>query len=510
MKQMPPDPDWAFVPSEDWTMESTKGGVVSGIYKFREFGEDGQTRWTMGRGEDADIEVSHPSCSRLHCIVTFAASGPRILDLGSTHGTKVCGKKIPRGEWIELSDGMWCSLGEGERRYVFSGPREEEEEEEEEEEILPPARTQQSSILESKSEGDIELAKVLKRTAEKNLHHQSQPTTSRPTSKKALERNEKMARKKSKLQNLTIESDRIEAKRAEDGGLSKGQEEQLMRNEEKMTNLRLEIEIAEAEIEGSNQESNGGRKKKRGSVENNWDVDGDDDSSFYDRTITSSTKADNEPAHTFASLFSKRKALLEKSTKAKRVQEKLQNKFISKEGEWKGFKKEEGDPLEIFMMEEAVKEASRGVAEAEAQVASAKNELVDVEKLLDIADSKWRTRLLPEAGAAAAAMAAKITRTAKTSAIKTKIMGPPPGAPKPTGPPPSKKLKVSAMPPPPPPVIANKLMPPPPPPMVAMKYPKSVPNSKTEATKQIETWQAPAGQTGDGKTKLNEKFAGRY
>lgn len=60
---------------------------------------------TVGRVEDNNIEISHPSVSSRHAQFTKDDSDYILRDLGSTNGTRVNGREAAEGEDIKLSDG---------------------------------------------------------------------------------------------------------------------------------------------------------------------------------------------------------------------------------------------------------------------------------------------------------------------------------------------------------------------------------------------------------------------
>ncbi len=65
---------------------------------------------TVGRGDDADVHIAHPSMSRLHARLEM---GPpvRWTDLGSFNGTWVDGRRLGQGERAELPHGAVAELG---------------------------------------------------------------------------------------------------------------------------------------------------------------------------------------------------------------------------------------------------------------------------------------------------------------------------------------------------------------------------------------------------------------
>ena len=68
---------------------------------------------TIGRGSEADLRISDPGISRLHAQIRVSGSGPNqqidIVDLGSTNGITVNGRKVQRS-----------ALGEGSRIEIGS------------------------------------------------------------------------------------------------------------------------------------------------------------------------------------------------------------------------------------------------------------------------------------------------------------------------------------------------------------------------------------------------------
>jgi pSer/pThr/pTyr-binding forkhead associated (FHA) protein len=61
----------------------------------------------IGRGADADIQISDTGASRLHCAIVLG-SQVIVRDLGSTNGTTVDGKRITEAQ---LSNGSIIKLG---------------------------------------------------------------------------------------------------------------------------------------------------------------------------------------------------------------------------------------------------------------------------------------------------------------------------------------------------------------------------------------------------------------
>lgn len=75
--------------------------------------------YVFGRSDTATVTVAHPSLSRQHAAVVHLKSGPAVMDLGSTAGTCVNGKKIKAKVPIPLKKGYYFTLGKSTRRYYI-------------------------------------------------------------------------------------------------------------------------------------------------------------------------------------------------------------------------------------------------------------------------------------------------------------------------------------------------------------------------------------------------------
>ncbi len=69
----------------------------------------------IGRSKDCDIQVSDPNVSRRHAEVRRDGSSYTVVDLDSTNGIEVDGKRVKR---LELQDGSRFTIGSTE--IVFS------------------------------------------------------------------------------------------------------------------------------------------------------------------------------------------------------------------------------------------------------------------------------------------------------------------------------------------------------------------------------------------------------
>ena len=72
----------------------------------------------LGRGADADVRLPDTGVSRLHAEVRLEPDAPWVVDLGSTNGTTVNGRRISRAP---LSDGDRIGLGPAALVYRAGG-----------------------------------------------------------------------------------------------------------------------------------------------------------------------------------------------------------------------------------------------------------------------------------------------------------------------------------------------------------------------------------------------------
>ncbi len=73
----------------------------------------------------ADIPLAHLSCSLQHAVVQYRClredgeATPCLLDLQSTHGTKLNGQQLEAARYYELRPGDLISFGRSSREYVL-------------------------------------------------------------------------------------------------------------------------------------------------------------------------------------------------------------------------------------------------------------------------------------------------------------------------------------------------------------------------------------------------------
>ncbi|GAX09482.1 hypothetical protein FisN_6Lh138 [Fistulifera solaris] len=240
----PQAPPWAVTPSDEtWSLTEIKQGVTIAQHALH------RPCTFLGRAEDCvQIPVAHESCSRLHARLAFDLSGTLWLrDLGSTHGTfcnkrklppEACGseesnRSTPGARGIVVSPGDVLQFGASTRLYCVEGPADYTRKQK----LTWVAKTPpmlKNVDMRDESEptvrGRQQLVQEEEETPEKYRHEYDQL--------KAL---------RMKLANIRQESERIQQKGYD--GLTAGQEQQLQRNSQRITELQEKIEEKQRELD---------------------------------------------------------------------------------------------------------------------------------------------------------------------------------------------------------------------------------------------------------------------
>jgi smad nuclear-interacting protein 1 len=137
------EPSEARVPDQHWRMYIMKEGkeIEKPILLYN------QKAYRFGRDRDInDIPTDHPSCSKQHAAICFRSVKPNknddrarflmienteriikpfLIDLSSTHGTLLNGKKIDDLRYVELRSGDAIGIGHSTREYILINEDEE-------------------------------------------------------------------------------------------------------------------------------------------------------------------------------------------------------------------------------------------------------------------------------------------------------------------------------------------------------------------------------------------------
>lgn len=320
-----------------------------------------------------------------------------------------------------------------------------------------------------------------------------------------------------KRENLDTESARIRAK-ADMAELTEGQERQLERNDTRQQQIQTQIEEAEdtlwAKVFGQADRQRARRQKEQNNLHDDDDDEVDD---FYDQTTSDDQRESSaSEEQTEESLLEQWDALcLQRRT----IQQQLQSAHAAVQTARDRLAAAE----EKFFAQNDLGITIDAHQRVESKLQSVDGRLDGVEKLMHIVNPKRklkeRTAVVDKPSHQTSSIpsipspTSEHTKDPQQSEVTAaqKVVVPPPTM----LPPPPKRSKTTPETPPP-----SFMLPPPPrkrPVPGAVIGPSKQPADEmpTEgrsgaSSGSFDTWQAPSDQDGSGRTKLNEKFGGRY
>ncbi|EEY70403.1 uncharacterized protein PITG_05814 [Phytophthora infestans T30-4] len=300
-------------------LEVIKGGMVVEILQLPR--SDGSSYVVAGRMETVcDLALAHPSISRTHAALQFDEQGALFLyDIHSTHGCFVNKKRVQADVYVRLHIGDVLGFGESTRLYAVCGPPEllpaeyeslnlakfreklEKKREKKQEEngaswgFGEDAEEEESDEEDEPAKDQAELPDYLR-----NLKEEDQPYRSSVSQSQVNEKDQKLYQQLQtrirKMENLKLEKSRILAKQNQLEGLSEGQQRTLERNDQRIEALVKEIDGLEARIHAKNDQriktgsaSRSSVRKKRNISEELYGYNSDEDD-FYDRTKANQQK----------------------------------------------------------------------------------------------------------------------------------------------------------------------------------------------------------------------------
>lgn len=114
-------PNWSGMPAEGYSLEILKNGVVIDNYDLTV-----KPFYLVGRLEQADLHLDHPSVSRCHAIIQYRAKsneksppGFYIYDLESTHGTFLNKQPLRPRQYVRLHVGHVIKFGGSTRLFIL-------------------------------------------------------------------------------------------------------------------------------------------------------------------------------------------------------------------------------------------------------------------------------------------------------------------------------------------------------------------------------------------------------
>ncbi|KAI9154324.1 hypothetical protein LWI28_024443 [Acer negundo] len=395
-------PEWSGIPCHRFYFEVLKDGSIMDQFDVYKKGA-----YMFGRVDLCDFVLEHPTISRFHAVIQFRKRGAAyIYDVGSTHGTFVNKNQIKKRVYVDLHVGDVIRFGQSSRLYIFQGPSE-----------LMPVEKDLKIIRESKMQQEmIDREDSLRRArmnssladgiswgmgedaieeAEDDDDEVTWQTYKGQLTEKQEKTREKIIKRTEKIAHMKKEIDLIRAKDISQGGLTQGQQTQIARNEQRMTQIMEELENLEETLNESIRESIGARSGnishggRKGAAEDDEDFSSDDDE-FYDRTKKkplTQNAGENQIVETADTLLDKRDALMKEFEDKKESLEREKNKMASETA----VENEAGDALDAYMSGLSSQLVLDKTAQLQKELSTLQSELDRIFYLLKIADPMGET-----------------------------------------------------------------------------------------------------------------------
>ncbi|CAH9084347.1 unnamed protein product [Cuscuta europaea] len=350
-------PTWSEPPCHSYYLEVLKEGSIIDQLDVNKKGA-----YMFGRVDLCDFVLEHPTISRFHAVLQFKGSGDAYLyDLGSTHGTFINKNQVKKRAYMELHVGDVIRFGQSSRLYVFQGPND----------LMPPEsdlksigrakiragmQDMEESLMRAKLEASLAdgVSWGMREDAieldEDEIEEITWQTYKGRLTEKQEKTRDKVIKRLEKIAHMKKEIDAIRAKDIAQGGLTQGQQTQIARNEQRISQIMEELENLEETLNESIRESLGARAgrmslgKKKGVDEEEEYVSDDDE--FYDRTKKPAKRksGENQSIETADSLLDKKDALVSEMEEKRKL-------LLSENNDTGEVKEslEAGDDLDLYM-----------------------------------------------------------------------------------------------------------------------------------------------------------------
>ncbi|CAN4079528.1 unnamed protein product [Withania somnifera] len=348
-------PTWSGRPCHQFYLEVLKDGSIIDKFDVHKKGA-----YMFGLVDLCDFVLEHPTISRFHAVLQFKGnSAAYVYDLGSTHGTFINKKEVKKRFFVELHVGDVLRFGHSSRLYIFQGPTD----------LMPPEadlkRLRQVQIREEMHDMEASLLRAKLEASradgiswgmrddafeenEDEVDEITWQTYKGQLTEKQEKTREKVLKRLEKIAHMKKEIDAIRAKDISQGGLTQGQQTQIARNEQRMSQILEELENLEETLNESIRESlcaRAGRTshgKKREPEEEEFSSEEDE---FYDRTQKPSKRitGENQSIETADSLLDKKDAIV------REMEDKRRLALDEKDGTGQGSEVEAGDELDAYM-----------------------------------------------------------------------------------------------------------------------------------------------------------------
>ncbi|CAM8968682.1 unnamed protein product [Rhodiola kirilowii] len=405
-------PPWSEPPTLPFFIEVLKGGAIVDNLDLSKKGA-----YMFGRVDLCDFTLDHPTISRFHAVLDFpfamiqfkGSNEVYLYDLGSTHGTFVNKNEVKKMVYVELHVGDVLRFGRSTRLYILQGPAE----------LMPPEaqlkdvrnRHIHEEILTAKlhfsAQGGKQHLPMVSRGEWRRMQMKrpryfnflaasifqddadevTWQTYKGQLTEKQEKTHEKVIKRLEKIGHMKKEIDAIRVKDISQGGLTQGQQTQIARNEQRISQLMEELENLEETLNESIRESLGARTgkklagRKRGEEEEEELLSDDDD--FYDRTKKPTQKTvESQTVETADSLLDKKEAIMKEiEDNGKLITDERSRLESDIEA-----KTEAGDPLDAYMSGLSSRLVIDKTEHLEKKLSVLKSELDRIVYLLKIAD----------------------------------------------------------------------------------------------------------------------------
>ncbi|KAK1310362.1 hypothetical protein QJS10_CPA08g01827 [Acorus calamus] len=233
---------------------------------------------------------------------------------------------------------------------------------------------------------------AIEETTEDDVGEVTWQTYKGPLTEKQEKTRNKIIKRMEKMANMRKEIDAIRVKDISQGGLTQGQQTQIARNEQRMTQIMEELENLEETLNESIQEALGARSgrvnygKKEGLTEDEDDAQSDEDD-FYDRTKKKPVikkSVEEQQIETVDSLLDKKEAIIKEIEKKTHLLAEEKTKMMSKpepEASTEG-----SDALDAYMSGLSSQLVVDATTQIQKDMSDLKVELDRIQYLLKIAD----------------------------------------------------------------------------------------------------------------------------
>ncbi|KAK3132192.1 hypothetical protein QOZ80_6AG0517270 [Eleusine coracana subsp. coracana] len=389
-------PDWSLAPNHPFFLEVLKDGVI-----FDNLDVSKKGAYMFGRIDMCDFVLEHPTISRFHAVLQFRNDGKVFLyDLGSTHGSFINKTQIKKKLYTEIHVGDVIRFGQSSRLYIFQGPSE----------LMPPEKDMQklrdakihqdsldreASLLRAKTQAALSEGiswGMAEDAIEDATEDEADEVTWQTYKGQLTERQEKtrnkILKRMEKIGNMKKEIDAIRVKDISQGGLTQGQQTQIARNEQRISQIMEELDNLEETLNDSIRESLGARsgKAKRSSHKTIFEEEEDvlsDDDEFYDRTKKKSSSqkfGEQKSVETADSLLEKKDSITNDIENKKKFLEEEKHKLAQSDTA------DPGDDLDAYMSGLSSQLVHDKIAKVQKELSDLQAELDRVVYLLKIAD----------------------------------------------------------------------------------------------------------------------------